>query len=44
MGVSQAQLLIDYPRLKAKNFADAWAYAEAHPDEIAAEIHANEVA
>jgi uncharacterized protein (DUF433 family) len=44
MGVSEAQLLIDYPRLKAVNLADAWAYAEDHADEIAAEIHANEVA
>ena len=44
LGVSEAQLLIDYPRLKAVNLVDAWAYAEDHPDEIAAEIHANEVA
>jgi len=44
MGASEAQLLIDYPRLKAVNLVDAWAYAADHPDEIAAEIHANEVA
>ena len=44
MGVSEAQLLIDYPRLKAVNLVDAWAYAEAHPVEIDAEIRANEVA
>ena len=43
-GASEAQLLIDYPRLKAVNLVDAWAYAEDHPDEIATEIHANEVA
>ena len=30
MGVSEAQLLIDYPRLKAVNLVDAWAYAEAN--------------
>ena len=44
LAASEAQLLIDYPRLKAVNLVDAWAYAEDHPDEIAAEIHANEVA
>jgi len=44
MGVSEAQLLIDYPRLKAVNLVDAWAYAEANPAEIDAEIRANEVA
>jgi uncharacterized protein (DUF433 family) len=43
-GASEAQLLIDYPRLKAVNLVDAWAYAHDHPDEIGAEIHANEVA
>ena len=44
LGASEAQLLIDFPRLKAVNLADAWAYAEDHPDEIAAEVHQNEVA
>jgi len=44
LGASEAQLLIDYPRLKAVNLVYAWACAEAHPDDIAGEIHANEVA
>jgi uncharacterized protein (DUF433 family) len=44
LGASEAQLLIDYPRLKAVNLVDAWAYAEAHCHEIAAQIHQNEVA
>ena len=44
LGASEAQLLIDYPRLKAANLADAWEYAAAHPDEITSEIHQNEVA
>ena len=43
-GRLEAQLLIDYPRLKAVNLADAWEYAAAHPDEITSEIHQNEVA
>jgi uncharacterized protein (DUF433 family) len=44
LGATEAQLLIDYPRLQAVNLVDAWAYAEDHPVEIAAEISANEVA
>jgi uncharacterized protein (DUF433 family) len=44
LGVSEAQLLIDYPRLKAVNLVDAWDYAQDHPDEIAAQIRQNEVA
>jgi len=44
MGVSEAQLLIDYPRLKAVNLVAAWAYAEDHPAEIDSEIRANQVA
>jgi uncharacterized protein (DUF433 family) len=35
---------MDFPRLKARNLVDAWAYAADHPQEIRAEIHANEVA
>lgn len=44
LGASEAQLLLDYPHLKAANLVDAWAYAEAYPDEIQAAIHANQVA
>jgi uncharacterized protein (DUF433 family) len=44
LGASEAQLLTDLPRLKAVNLADAWAYAEDHPDEIAVQIHQNQVA
>ena len=36
--------MTDSPRLDAVNLADAWAYAEDHPDEIAAQIDQNEVA
>jgi uncharacterized protein (DUF433 family) len=43
-GASEGQLLMDFPRLKARNLVDAWAYAADHPQEIRAEIHANEVA
>jgi uncharacterized protein (DUF433 family) len=34
LGVSEAQLLIDYPSLKAVNLVDAWAYADDHAGEI----------
>jgi len=43
MGASEAQLLLDYPRLQALNLVEAWQYADEHQDEIAAEIHKNEV-
>jgi uncharacterized protein (DUF433 family) len=43
-GVSEAQLLIDYPGLTASNLVDAWDYAKNHRDEIAAEILRNQVA
>lgn len=44
MGASEAQLLLDYPGLQAKDLAEAWDYARAHPEEIDAEIVANEIA
>ena len=44
LGVSEAQLLLDYPTLTASNLVDAWDYARSHEEEIAAEIHRNEVA
>ena len=43
-GVTEVQLLLDYPNLRALNLADAWAYEADHPDEIAAEIRLNEAA
>ncbi|MGA7496715.1 MAG: hypothetical protein WBX00_08310 [Isosphaeraceae bacterium] len=32
------------PLGRARNLVDAWAYAVAHPEEIRAQIHANEAA
>ncbi|MGZ3380456.1 MAG: DUF433 domain-containing protein [Isosphaeraceae bacterium] len=43
-GASEGQVLMDFPRLEARNLVDAWAYAADHPKEIRAQIHANEVA
>ena len=33
-GWSEAQLLENYPTLRAADLVNAWAYADAHPDEI----------
>jgi uncharacterized protein (DUF433 family) len=44
VGASEAQLLIDYPSLRAEDLVNAWSYAESHPDEIKSEIHENAVA
>lgn len=41
MGYSEADLLTSYPSLTATDLAHAWAYAAAAPNEIEAEIKAN---
>jgi uncharacterized protein (DUF433 family) len=43
-GVSDGELLQDYPGLCTADLAAAWAYAEAHPAEIESAIQANLVA
>ncbi|MFO0951218.1 MAG: DUF433 domain-containing protein [Isosphaeraceae bacterium] len=40
-GASESQLLNSYRTLTARDLVAAWDYAEAHPDEIAAEIRRN---
>jgi uncharacterized protein (DUF433 family) len=42
LGASEAQLLLDYPGLRAEDLVNAWSYARVHHDEIAAEIRENE--
>ncbi|MEA5594094.1 DUF433 domain-containing protein [Rivularia sp. UHCC 0363] len=44
LGYSDADLLISYPSITAKDLANAWVYAKAHPDEIELAIERNEVA
>ena len=39
---SKAQLLLDYPSLRAEDLLHAWSYARLHRDEIEAEIRQNE--
>ncbi len=41
LGIREAQLLQDYPHITAADLVNAWAYAGAHPEEIAAAILAN---
>lgn len=43
-GVSDADLLSDYPDLTADDLTAAWQYVEEHPDEIASAIAANHAA
>ncbi|NJK73396.1 MAG: DUF433 domain-containing protein [Oscillatoriales cyanobacterium RU_3_3] len=42
IGYSEVDLLTSYPLLSATDIANAWAYAEAFPDEIETEIRENE--
>ncbi len=42
LGISEAELLYDYPTISAADLANAWAYAEAYPDEIEIAIKNNE--
>ncbi|MEG3860338.1 DUF433 domain-containing protein [Microcoleus sp. herbarium12] len=42
LGISESELLEDYPTLRAADLANAWAYAEAYPDEIEIAIQENE--
>ena len=44
LGISEAQLLQDYPHITAADLVNAWAYADAHPEEIATAILANNAA
>ncbi|MEG4228798.1 DUF433 domain-containing protein [Microcoleus sp. N9_B2] len=44
LGISEAELLEDYPTLRATDLANAWAYAEAYPDEIEIAIREQEEA
>ncbi len=41
-GVSESQLLQDYPTLTAQDLANAWAYVRSHREEIEREIAENE--
>jgi uncharacterized protein (DUF433 family) len=42
LGLSESQILANYPSLRAADLVNAWAYAEAHIKEIRKSIHENE--
>jgi uncharacterized protein (DUF433 family) len=42
IGVTESQLLEDYPSLTASDLANAWVYAQIHFEEITAAIKENE--
>ena len=42
LGWSEARILENYPTLRAADLVNAWAYADAHTDEIEREIQENE--
>ncbi|NER34141.1 MAG: DUF433 domain-containing protein [Oscillatoria sp. SIO1A7] len=44
LGISETELLKDYPTLSASDLGNAWAYARAYPDEIEIAIRENEEA
>jgi uncharacterized protein (DUF433 family) len=41
LGIRESQLLQDYPHISAADLVNAWAYAQAHPQEITAAILIN---
>ena len=44
LGISEAQLLDDYPHISAADLVNAWAYADAHSEEIEEAIRKNQEA
>jgi uncharacterized protein (DUF433 family) len=44
LGMSEAEILSEYPSLTASDLVNAWAYVARHPDEIDEEIARNEEA
>jgi uncharacterized protein (DUF433 family) len=44
LGANDVRVLQKFPHLIAADLANAWAYAEAHPEEIEAAIARNEEA
>jgi len=44
LGATDVRILQDFPHLSAADLANAWAYAEVHPEEIEAAIARNEAA
>jgi uncharacterized protein (DUF433 family) len=43
-GASEAEILQNYPKLKAEDLVRTWAYVKSHPEEIESQIRQNEEA
>jgi uncharacterized protein (DUF433 family) len=44
LGLSEADLLLSYPNLRAEDLANAWAYVRSHGPEIDLQVRENEEA
>ncbi|MEH2347448.1 MAG: DUF433 domain-containing protein [Nostoc sp.] len=44
LGITEVQILQDYPHIGAADLVNAWIHGDAYPEEIEAAIRANEVA
>lgn len=44
LGISESDLLLDYPTISAQDLVNAWNYVRAHRSEIESEIQRNEEA
>ncbi len=42
LGISEQELLVSYPSLRAEDLVNAWAFTRAHTAEIEAQILTNE--
>jgi uncharacterized protein (DUF433 family) len=41
-GMSESEILANYPTLRAADLVNAWAFVDAHPEEIDRQIRENE--
>jgi uncharacterized protein (DUF433 family) len=44
LGMAEAEILANYPTLRAIDLVNAWAYVHTHPDEVERQIRENEEA
>ena len=42
LGISESEILQNYPMLRAEDLSNAWAFVRSHQDEINTDIKANE--
>jgi uncharacterized protein (DUF433 family) len=44
LGMTEGEILQEYPSLRVADLVNAWAYLAAHREEIDSQIHENETA